>query len=101
MPLFCIHGLDHAGKAQVRAEAYAAHRAYLAEAAAKGVTIHASGPLVSDDGAAAIGSLFVVECADAAAAKAFNAGDPFAQAGLWREVRVNRFDLRRGAVGAS
>jgi uncharacterized protein len=101
MPLFCIHALDHAGREAARAAAYPAHRAYLAAAAGSGVTIQASGPLVGDDGGAAIGSLLIVDCADAAAAQAFNAGDPFAAAGVWREVRIQRFDLRRGTVGTA
>jgi uncharacterized protein len=100
MPLFCIHCHDHAGKDALRAEHYAAHRAFLAGSDAFGVQIAASGPLVSDDGARAIGSLFVVEADSAAVARAFNAADPFAQAGLWATATVTRFDIRRGFVGA-
>jgi uncharacterized protein len=99
MPLYCIHAFDKSGASTVRAEAYAAHRAHLAEAAGTGVTIHASGPLVAEDGATAIGSLFVVEAADQAAAARFNADDPFAKAGLWAKVEISRFNLRRGSVG--
>jgi uncharacterized protein len=99
MPLYVIHALDHAGKLPVRLENYLAHRIYLGGAEAMGIRIHASGPLVSEDGATMIGSLFVIEATDEAAARAFNAGDPFAAAGLWQQVNIQRFDLKRGAVG--
>ena len=100
MPLFVIHALDAPGGLATRLDAYAAHRAFLGEAAAHGVTIAASGPLVSDDGATPIGSLFLIEAASIEAVKNFNAQDPFAKAGLWSSVNVQRFDLKRGAVGA-
>jgi uncharacterized protein YciI len=100
MPLFVIHALDAPGKLQTRLDAYADHRAYLAAADAQGVTIAASGPLVSDDGATPVGSLLLVEASSIEVARRFNAGDPFAKAGLWANVSVQRFDLRRGSVGA-
>jgi uncharacterized protein len=100
MPLFCIHGLDGAGRGKIRDECYPAHRAFLGAAEAWGVRVAASGPLVSDDGTAMIGSLFIVEADSIEKVRAFNAADPFAQAGLWRDVQISRFDLRRGAVGA-
>jgi uncharacterized protein len=99
MPLYVIHALDRPGHLQTRLDNYPAHRAYLGGSDALGVSIKASGPLVSEDGAAMIGSLFLVEAADEAVVRAFNAGDPFAQAGLWNGVSIQRFDLKRGAVG--
>lgn len=101
MPLYCIHAFDKPGARELRAATYAAHRAYLAAAAGTGIMIHASGPLVAEDGESAVGSLFIVEAADAAAAARFNAGDPFAVAGLWSRVDVTRFSLRRGTVGSA
>lgn len=99
MPLYCIHGLDHDGHQNMREANYAAHRSYLETAAERGVTLHASGPLMSADGTQMIGSLFIVEAADEAAVASFNAADPFAMAGLWETVSINRFVLRRGQVG--
>jgi uncharacterized protein len=99
MPYFAIHALDHDGKLPARLEHYSAHREFLAGAAAHGVSIAASGPLVSEDGTAMIGSLFIIDAPDLAAARAFNAADPFAKAEIWASVRIHRFDLRRGAVG--
>jgi uncharacterized protein len=101
MPLFCIHGLDREGHLCVREANYAAHRAYLETAAAQGITLHASGPLASEDGARMIGSLFLVEAASLATVTTFNAADPFAKAGLWASVSINRFNLRRGQVGTA
>lgn len=100
MPLFVIHAIDHPDRLQVRLDAYAAHRAYLGEAEGKGVRIMASGPLVTDDGATPVGSLFLIEAETVEAVRTFNAADPFATAGLWSRVEIRRFDLRRGAVGA-
>ena len=100
MPLFVIHALDRPNALQTRLDAYAAHRAYLGESDGKGVRIMASGPLTTDDGATPIGSLFLIEAETIEAVRAFNAADPFAKAGLWETVAIQRFDLRRGAVGA-
>jgi uncharacterized protein len=100
MPLYCIHAIDRPDGAAIRAAHYPAHRAYLADAAGAGVSVRASGPLVTEDGAAAIGSLLIVEAASIDAARRFNAGDPFALAGLWTSVGIARFDLKRGSVGS-
>jgi uncharacterized protein len=101
VPLFCIHCHDHPGKDAVRAQHYPAHRAFLATSSTHGVKIAASGPLVSDDGTRAIGSLFIVEAESAAAARSFNAADPFAQANLWASAMVTRFDIKRGSFGST
>lgn len=99
MPLFCIHGLDRKGAEAVRAGHYPAHRAFLERASDWGVTIAASGPLMSDDGERMLGSLLIVEADSAVTVASFNAADPFAQAGLWERVNISRFNLRRGAIG--
>ena len=99
MPLFCVHGLDHPDADDLRLRHYAAHRAFLKMAADWGVTIAASGPLMSDDGERMIGSLFLVEAECAAAVASFNAADPFAKAGLWQTLTITRFGLRLGSIG--
>jgi uncharacterized protein len=99
MPLYCIHALDGPDCNDLRDQHYAAHRAYLETAATRGVTIHASGPLVTEDGERMIGSLIIVEAASEPVVAAFNANDPFAKAGLWASVAIQRFNLRRGKVG--
>ena len=42
-----------------------------------------------------IGSCFLVEAASKDAAAAFNAGDPFAKAGVWGSVSIHPFIVRQ------
>jgi uncharacterized protein YciI len=100
MPYFVIHALDHHGKNALRLSCYPAHRAFLGDCKRFGISLAASGPLVSEDGTTAIGSFFVVEAEDIASVKAFNQSDPFGEAGLWESVLIHRFDLKRGTIGA-
>ncbi len=55
-----------------------------------------SGPLMSDDGEAMIGSLFLVEAPDRAHVEGFNRADPFHAAGIWEQVTITRFLRRQG-----
>jgi uncharacterized protein YciI len=92
--LFLILCTDGPGRAAIRAGNYEEHRAYLRESPAN---IKLAGPQVSDDGTQRIGSVFVVDVPDRAAAEAFAAGDPFARAGLFDRVLITRFlDVTRG-----
>jgi uncharacterized protein len=99
MPLYVVHALDKPDALRTRLDNYPAHRAYLGGAEALGIRIAASGPLVTEDGSAMIGSLFLVEAEAETIVRAFNASDPFAKAGLWASVDIRRFDLKRGSVG--
>ncbi|ANC92212.1 YciI family protein [Azospirillum humicireducens] len=83
--LFMFHCVDKAGAADVRAANRADHLAYLEANADR---IFAAGPLLSDDQSGMVGSLLIVECADAAAAEAFAANDPYAKAGLFDGVTI-------------
>lgn len=94
--LFVIHALDKPGGLEARLANYEAHKAFLADTSALDVRIVMSGPLVADDGATMIGSLFVVEAADRAAVERFNAADPFRQAGIWERVSITSFLRRQG-----
>jgi len=94
--LFAIHALDNDGALPVRLAHYDAHKAFLADTSAFGVSIVMSGPLMSDDGERMIGSLFLVEAADRASVEAFNRADPFHAAGIWRAVTITRFLRRQG-----
>jgi len=94
--LFAIHALDRPGALPVRLGHYQAHRDFLADTSAFGVTIVMSGPLTADDGETMIGSLFVVEAADRGAAEAFNRADPFHAAGIWERVSITGFIRRMG-----
>jgi uncharacterized protein YciI len=46
------------------------------------------GPILSDDGAKMLGSLYVAEFTDLAAARAFQKQDPYDKAGLFERVIV-------------
>ncbi|WP_244937380.1 YciI family protein, partial [Methylobacterium crusticola] len=99
MPHFIVHCLDHAGAAERRLAHYEAHKAYLAGPLP--VETLVSGPLLAEDGATMIGSLFLLEAPDRAAVEAFHHADPFRAAGIWAEVRIHPFlkrvDRRGGA----
>jgi uncharacterized protein YciI len=89
--LFAIHCLDKLGALDQRLARHAEHRAYLAEGR---VHLIVAGPLVSDDGNAMLGSLFIVDAPSREAAEAFNANDPFTKHGIWGQTIINRFDKR-------
>lgn len=94
--LFAIHALDKPGALPVRLIHYDAHKAFLGDTGAYGVKIVMSGPLVADDGATMIGSLFLVEADGRAAVEAFNKADPFHAAGIWERVTITGFLRRQG-----
>ena len=52
---------------------------------------HALAGDVAEDGEAMLGSVLIIDAADAKAAKAFADGDPFAKAGLFESVRITRW----------
>ncbi|GLR85890.1 YciI family protein [Bradyrhizobium iriomotense] len=88
---FAVHCLDYAEALLLRLEHYEAHKQYLKDG---GVRTVISGPLLAPDGETMIGSLFVFEATTLADVVAFNAGDPFARAGVWADVKINAFNLR-------
>lgn len=101
MPLFLIHCTQRPDGQAIRDRHYDAHRAYLQ---ASPVAIKLAGPMVDDAGDKRIGSVFVVDVPDRAAAEAFSAGDPFAQNGLFERVLITRFldiTLGKPAFGPS
>ena len=94
--LFAIHAVDRAGALPTRLANYDAHKAFLGDTSPFGVKIVMSGPLVADDGATMIGSLFLIESPSRAEAEAFNRADPFAAAGIWEKVTITGFLRRQG-----
>ncbi len=89
--LFAIQCIDKPDMEETRKRTMPAHVEYLAGAPVKVVI---SGPLVSDDGARIVGSLYIVEAEDRAAVEAFQRGDPLVAAGIWASVDVNAFIKR-------
>ena len=82
---FVIRCTDKPGSAALRAANRPDHLAYLERHAS---SILAAGPLLSEDGAATLGSLLIMEFADRDAVERFAAGDPYARAGLFAEVAI-------------
>ncbi|MEP9379680.1 YciI family protein [Aquabacter sp. CN5-332] len=94
--LFVIHGIDREGALDARKAHYEAHKAFLSDTSPYGVTIVMSGPLVADDGATMIGSLFLLEAPDRATVERFNKADPFHAANIWECVTITGFLRRQG-----
>ena len=89
--LFAIFCIDKPGMMETRKATMPAHIEYLGTDPIKVVV---SGPLVSDDGASIVGSLFIVEAENRAAVEAFQSGDPLVAAGIWETVEVRAFEKR-------
>ena len=83
--IMCLDAPDAQGK---RAAARDAHRAHLA---APSVELKLAGPLVGDDGKTSVGSLFIVEAPNRAAAESFNRADPFHSTGVWAWTEIHGF----------
>jgi uncharacterized protein len=89
--LWVISCTDKPDTAAIREKHLVPHRAYLQSQ--KGILVLA-GATQSDDGATAIGSLFVVNVNSRADAKTFSDGDPFTQAGVFSNIAITR--MRKG-----
>jgi uncharacterized protein YciI len=88
MPLYLVRCLDKPGAAAIREANYPAHREHLRRI---GAAVKLSGPIVSEQDGARIGSLFVFDCPDMAAARALVEADPFVRAGLFGTITIDRF----------
>lgn len=93
MPLFVAVCIDKPDSLALRMANREAHFAYLG-AHPGAVTL--GGPFLTEAGEMA-GSLIVYDLPDLAAAKAFNAEDPYVQAGLFERVEIWPW---RAAIGA-
>ena len=89
--LWAIACVDKPNTAAIRDQHLQPHRDFLQSQ--KGILVLA-GATQSDDGATAIGSLFVVNVGSRAAAQAFSDGDPFTQAGVFASITITR--MRKG-----
>jgi uncharacterized protein YciI len=93
MPLFAITCWDKPGALDQRVANRPDHVAYLKT---QDAVIRVAGPQLDDQGQMC-GSLFVIEVADLDAAKAFSAGDPFAQRGIFGKVDIRGFTKTMGS----
>jgi uncharacterized protein YciI len=85
--LWAISCVDHPDTAALRDRHMKPHRAYLD--GRKDILVLA-GATLSDDGTGATGSLFIVNAASRAEAKAFSDNDPFKQVGVFASVSITR-----------
>jgi len=93
LQLFVCEMIDGPDGAERRKGAGPAHHAYQ-----KSVmdTFIARGPMRSDDATKAIGTLYVIQVKDRAAAEAFVAAEPLNRAGVLSEGRINRWRFGKG-----
>ena len=89
--LWAISCVDNPNTAQNREKHLQPHRDYLQS---KKDILVLAGATQSDDGATAIGSLFVVNVNSRAEAKAFSDGDPFTQNRVFSGITITR--MRKG-----
>jgi len=86
--LFVIRCCDKKNHLPVRQENRPDHVAYLKSFADK---LFAAGPLL-DENEQMWGSVVIVDLADRAAAEEFAANDPYARAGLFEQVTIDRWN---------
>ncbi len=82
---FAIINHDKPDSLELRMKTREVHLDYLRGA---GDALLVAGPILTDDGETPIGSVVIVEADSLEAAKAFAAGDPYAEAGLFRSSTV-------------
>jgi uncharacterized protein len=92
--LFAAICLDKPDRFELRLSTRAAHLAFLE---ANAPSIKLGGPFLDDDDKP-VGSLLILDCADAAAARTLLDGDPYAKAGLFESVALRPW---RRVVGAA
>ena len=80
---FALMTKDKTGALQTRMDNREAHLAYIAETG----VVEMAGPVLDDEGQMC-GSLIVLEVEDLAAAQAWADNDPYAKAGLFRDVTL-------------
>lgn len=85
--LFAIMAYDKDEGGAIRATTRQAHLDYLTSAGAR---LKLAGPLKADDGKP-VGSLIVLDAAGIEAVRIFAHNDPYAQAGLFRQVEIHPF----------
>ena len=87
MEFFCYHR-DRSDSTALRNGLRETHWSYMDQYAKE---LIARGPTLTDDGAAATGSVHILELPDPAAARAFAFDEPNFQAGVYRDVLLRRW----------
>ncbi len=88
LQMFVCECIDGADAARLRKQSAADHHAYQGSIIDRYV---AHGPLRSDDGQTLVGSLFIVEVEDRAAAEKLVGDEPMTKAGVFSDVRIFRW----------
>jgi uncharacterized protein YciI len=87
MALYILACFDKAKSLDLRMATRAAH---LVWAGAQADRIRRAGPMLTEEDTMA-GSLFFLEAESAEEVRAFNAADPYTQAGLFDRIEIQRF----------
>ncbi len=91
---FAVIAKDRAGSTALRAQTKLRHSAHL-DAAADGLRVLQTGPLLDESGAE-VGSLLILEADAKKTVEAFMNDDPYAKAGLFAHVDIHPWLWRRG-----
>ena len=94
--MFVVHALDKKEILTTRAKHNRDHRLHLDREGEHGVDVITAGTLVADDGETPVGSVFVIDAKDRAAADAFTRSDPYHINGVWERVVTHRYNKKRG-----
>jgi uncharacterized protein len=92
MALFMLACFDKPNSLDLRMATREAHLAYARDRAKM---IKVAGPML-DESEGMAGSLFILEAEDRAQVEAFNAADPYQQAGVFGQVEIRGF---RASIG--
>lgn len=87
MPTYLVIARDRPGTADLRAATRPRHLDYLAACT---IDILLSGPILTDE-EQMVGSMFVISAPDKATIESFLVDDPYAQAGLFESVSIERW----------
>ena len=93
MAHFVLTCIDRPDALQDRLAAREAHLAYVRDSG----LLRLGGPFLDDHGGMA-GSLLIIEAEDLATARAFAAGDPYRQAGVFESVDIRPFRATFGQL---
>ena len=94
MALFMLACFDKPNSLDLRMATREAHLAYARDNAAM---IKIAGPML-DEAEAMAGSMFILDAPDRAAVEAFNAADPYQQAGLFGQVEIRGYRVSIGQL---
>ena len=89
--LFVYSAIDCHNKSELRAENNSAHVKYVYD---YGIDIFHAGPLVSDDGATAVGTLIIVDAPNREVVQKFIDNDPYVKAGLFCQISLIAWDKK-------